>query len=172
MEITRDDDEALGPWTKRLADFVNQAHLNKVPIEFYYLDKRNQLVPQRFYRFELDEGMLIGGKKMGEYKLSQIVTCRQMTEGLDYGVYVIELNGQPNHVYVGESSYSPRQRMARHLAKLSDSAQVFKRGATGKLRPDLFKGYPRYSSQVSSKLAEAKLAAQLRKQGFKVEGGH
>lgn len=172
MEITRLDEEPVGEWVRRLADFVNRAHLDHAAIEFYYLDKRNVLVPQRFYRFELDEGVIIGGKKMGTYKLLQIYTCRQIIEHLTYGVYVIELNGDPKHVYVGESSYAPRQRMARHLAKLSDSAKVFKRGATGKLRPDLFKNYPRYSSQISSKLAEAKLAAELRRQGFKVEGGH
>lgn len=91
-----------------------------------------------------------------------------------YGVYVIELNNDPNHVYVGQSSYPPEQRLQQHLTGsiVRHAAKVFRRGATGRLRPDLYSYLERLKTSREALKMEALLAQDLREEGFKVEGGH
>ena len=91
-----------------------------------------------------------------------------------YGVYVIEINNDPKHVYVGQSSKTPEERLKQHMAGDYEhkSARVFKRGAKGKLRPDLYAYLERFATQAEAEEMEWLLARDLREEGFKVEGGH
>src|SRR4051794_6930892 len=82
-----------------------------------------------------------------------------------YGVYVIEIDGHPKQVYVGHSAHSPEARLAQHLARGRLAAKVFKRGATGKLRPDLYQHIKRFSSRPAAEQAERALASELRAAG-------
>ncbi len=69
-----------------------------------------------------------------------------------YGIYVIELDGDPSHVYVGQSAHSPEHRLAQHLTGSTENfaAKVFRKGATGKLRPDLFPDSPRFDNRTDA----------------------
>lgn len=88
-----------------------------------------------------------------------------------YGLYVIEINDDPNWVYVGYSWWPPDERLRQHLSG-ENAAWVFKRGNTGRLRPDLYEHLARYSTRKEAELAEVALAKELRERGFMVDGGH
>jgi len=92
----------------------------------------------------------------------------------DYGVYVIEIDGDAKHVYVGQTSHTPDKRLAQHNTGLASNfaAKVFKRGSRGVLRQELYGHIARVSGQAEAEKLEAKLAKELEKKGFKVEGGH
>jgi hypothetical protein len=90
----------------------------------------------------------------------------------DYGVYAIEIGGAPKRVYVGQSWHSPEERLTQHLAGGRGAAKVFKRGATGKLRPALYKHLPRVPTREQAEALEHALAVSLRKRGFVVDEGY
>ena len=87
-----------------------------------------------------------------------------------YGVYVIELSGLENTLYVGQSSLPPTKRLKNHLRGYKASRIVRKHG--GRLRWDLFKHIPRFDSWQEAIEAEAALARELRQRGYDVRGGH
>ena len=89
-----------------------------------------------------------------------------------YGVYAIELDSDPKRVYVGYSAHSPEHRLGQHLAAGYLAAKVFKQGATGRLRPDLYEHLPRRRSQSDAVQAERELAARLREEGYIVDEGY
>ena len=89
-----------------------------------------------------------------------------------YGVYVIQIGDHPKRVYVGYSYHSPEYRLSQHLAKGHLAAKVFKQGATGKLRPELYEHLPRFHSRPRAEQAERELAAQLRTKGYSVDEGY
>jgi hypothetical protein len=88
-----------------------------------------------------------------------------------YGVYVIQIDDDPRWVYVGYSYRSPTERLAEHHSG-HNAAWIFKGGHRGRLRPDLYGALKRLPARREAEVAEAALAAELRKQGFRVEGGH
>ena len=102
----------------------------------------------------------------------------------EFQVYVVELSadvcnrtncvsaqtGKP-HVYVGETKKTPEERLAEHLAGGFTSApSVRKHGV--RLLPDLYMARLRRRTRAASRVAEAKLAEQLRRRGHCVFGGH
>jgi predicted GIY-YIG superfamily endonuclease len=87
-----------------------------------------------------------------------------------WGVYVIQLDDDPLWVYVGQSYHSPEDRFKQHRNGIRSSRIVRRRGR--KLRPELYRHRPRYTSREQALRAEADLAAELRRRGFRVEGGH
>ncbi len=87
-------------------------------------------------------------------------------------LYVIELNGDPKRVYVGYSYHPAEQRLKQHLAGGHLAAKVFKRRATGRLRPDLYEHLPRYPTRQAAEDAERSLADQLRQHGYSVDEGY
>jgi predicted GIY-YIG superfamily endonuclease len=88
-----------------------------------------------------------------------------------YGVYVLQIDDDPDWVYVGYSYRPPEERLAEHMSG-HNAAWVFKRGHRGSLRRDLYRNLPRHRSRIAAIEAEAALAANLRRRGFRVEGGH
>ena len=88
---------------------------------------------------------------------------------------MIELDNNPQWVYVGETGKKDlNERLAQHNSGKAEkyAARVFIRGARGRLRPDLYARYTaRYTKESALKL-EARVAEKLRRQGYKVEGGH
>ncbi len=91
-----------------------------------------------------------------------------------YRVYVIELDNNPFSVYVGETGKADlEERLRQHNSgEKNKAARVFKRGARGTLRPDLYAHYKPRTTRVAVKLLEARVAETLRKKGYTVAGGH
>jgi len=72
-------------------------------------------------------------------------------------------------VYVGLTGQSPAQRLAAHQAGHRASRTVRKHGQ--RLRPDLAGSTKSSRTHDEGKKAEARLAEQLRRQGYTVLGG-
>jgi hypothetical protein len=94
-----------------------------------------------------------------------------------YSVYVIELAdtvgpgaGALPWVYVGQTSATPEERFAQHLAGYKASRWVQHHGV--RLRPDLTCAIPPLRTQAESEAFEAYLAERLRLEGYPVKGGH
>jgi predicted GIY-YIG superfamily endonuclease len=87
-----------------------------------------------------------------------------------WGVYVIEIHGLANTLYVGQSGLPPTKRLKNHLRGYKANPVVHRQG--GHLRWDLFKHIPRFDTWDESLTGEARLAEELRLKGFKVLGGH
>ncbi len=85
-------------------------------------------------------------------------------------VYVIELD-DPRVVYVGETGLPVEERFEKHRIGYKSSKHV-RKASNPMLRPDLYEHLPTYLTSKESRVAEAKLAAKLRKQGYTVRGGH
>jgi hypothetical protein len=88
-----------------------------------------------------------------------------------YRVYVIELGGNPNHVYVGQSYLTAQERLHQHRHGYK-SAPSIKKVKRMKLRPDLYAYLGRFTKRKEAEKMEELLARDLREEGFKVEGGH
>ena len=89
-----------------------------------------------------------------------------------YGVYAIELEGEPGAVYVGHTAKTLDERLAEHNAGGDGAARIFRRGARGsRLREDLHGDLPRYATRNEAKRAERRLANQLKHRGLKVTVG-
>jgi hypothetical protein len=101
-----------------------------------------------------------------------------------FSVYVIELDeavchrtdcasrlsGKP-HVYVGETSQTPEERFAQHLAGGFTSVPAVRNHAV-RLRRRHYRNWGPYATREASLDAEARLAKSLRRRGFCVRGGH
>lgn len=103
---------------------------------------------------------------------------KKVAKKYTYGVYVIELNNDPMHVYVGYTSKLDfSERLKQHNSGNNFykgkkiSARVFRRGARGVLRPDLYRRYYRRSTKEKAQALELKVAHKLERKGYKVEYG-
>ncbi len=90
---------------------------------------------------------------------------------IEFGVYAIELHGQPNAVYVGETCKPFDERLAQHHAGGRLAARVFRHGGRGHLREDLHGHLPRYATRAEARRAERRLANQLKARGWRVHVG-
>ncbi len=159
-------------WRTQVLSFVKA----KKPILISYLfDPANDVVvPQRLYRYDVHADYLSRHRDDFEFGFDLIVSLRRITEARSYGVYIVELDGNPNHLYVGQTWYLPEERLAQHHTGFAafHAARIFKRGVRGRLRPDLYLQLPRVRSQAQAEALEARTAMELRRLGFRVEGGH
>lgn len=85
--------------------------------------------------------------------------------------YVIEIDGDPNHLYVGETNYPPEKRFMQHVYQYN-CARVLKRYDSFELAMHHAAHMPTARTKQESLKLEADLAQQLRDKGYKVEGGH
>lgn len=91
---------------------------------------------------------------------------------IDFGVYVIELEGEPDSVYVGHTAKTFDERLAQHNEAGDLSARIFRRGVRGRrLREDLHGHLPRFATREEAKRQERRLANQLRHRGHNVNVG-
>ncbi len=88
----------------------------------------------------------------------------------EYRCYVIEINGNPKHVYVGQTNYPIEKRFAQHVYKYH-SARVLSRFDIITLREDLYANWPICFNSADSLENEKALFEHLKNRGFKVEGG-
>lgn len=89
-----------------------------------------------------------------------------------YGVYVIELEGEPNAVYVGSTVKPFEERMAQHNEGGRLAARIFRNGArAARLREDIHGKLPRFDERQRARRAERRLANQLAHRGFNVTVG-
>jgi len=86
-------------------------------------------------------------------------------------VYVIEINGDPQHLYVGETNYPVEKRFQQHVHKFNP-ARILLHHDHFEMAMHHAVGWPIQSNKQASLKAEAQLAQDLRDQGFKVAGGH
>lgn len=86
-------------------------------------------------------------------------------------VYVIELDNNPNKVYVGQSIYEPKKRLEQHKAGHNSALKVYK-AKNHKLRPDIYSKIEKIYSIEDARCKEAYLAENLRNKGYTVFGGH
>jgi hypothetical protein len=169
-EITRITENDIH-WNAKVAAYVSSGR----PILIDYIfDPPDQIVPQRLYRYDVFKDYLSRHRDDFEFGFDLIARIQLITGKRSYGVYVVELDDNPNHVYVGQSWYEPEERLAQHDTGFAafHAARPFKAGARGKLRRDLIRQIPRYKLQNEAEAMEAKVAIQLKKLGFRVEGGH
>lgn len=89
----------------------------------------------------------------------------------DYCVYVIQIDDDPMHVYVGQTYLSPEERLEQHRIGYK-SAPSLRNANTLTLRPDIYQQIPRLDTRDIALEVEARLADNLRKIGFTVAGGH
>ncbi|HSX00958.1 MAG TPA: hypothetical protein VLF67_01835 [Candidatus Saccharimonas sp.] len=141
----------------------------------YLFEPPATTVPQRLYRYDVFDDYLSRHRDDFEFGYDLITRAEIISARRTFGVYVIEIGGNANHLYVGQSWYSPEERLRQHLTGYAafHAAKPFKhKNVTGKLRPDIYTQLPRYRTQAEAEKAEAWTALQLRKAGFRVEGGH
>jgi hypothetical protein len=168
--------ESDAQWQAKLAAFAKAAAKARrgILIDYVY-EPPSLIVPQRLYRYDVFDDYLSRHRDDFEFGFDLITAARTIDGRRTYGLYVIEINGNSNHVYVGQTWYLPEERLAQHLTGYAvfHAARPFKRpGTTGRLRPDLYSHLPRYGNQRDSEAMEAQLARELKYAGFRVEGGH
>lgn len=174
MAVTRTT-ETGAQWQTALGTFIRAAHRAKKPLLIDYLfEPPDHIVPQRLYRYDVFEDYLSRHRDDFEFGFDLITHAEHITGPRTYGVYVVELDGNANHVYVGQTWYEPHERLAQHNTGYAafHAARPFKRGARGHLRPDLYAHLPRFRSQAQAEALEASWAMELKKAGYRVEGGH
>lgn len=173
VDLVRDQ-QTDDAWRQAVYDFVRacQARHQALLVEYLYEDPLS--VPQRLYRYDVFEDYLVRLRDDFEFGYDLITHVSRITRRRTYGVYVIELDGNHNHLYVGQTWYSPEERLRQHLTGYAvfHAARPFKKGAIGKLRPDLYEHIPRYPSQPQAEAKEASWAMELKRAGYRVEGGH
>jgi hypothetical protein len=162
-------------WASALSAFIKAAQKSRrgILIDYVY-EPPSQIVPQRLYRYDVFDDYVSRHRDDFEFGFDLITAIRTISSARTYGVYVVQLDHHPNYVYVGQTWYSPDERLAQHNTGLAvfHAAKPFKRGMRGILRPDLYEHLPRVKSQAQSETLEAVTALNLRKAGFRVEGGH
>jgi hypothetical protein len=89
----------------------------------------------------------------------------------DYCVYVIQIDDDPMHVYVGQTYLTPEERLVQHCTGYK-SARSLRNANTLTLRPDIYGQLPRLKSREQALEVESRLADNLRRIGFEVAGGH
>jgi hypothetical protein len=88
-----------------------------------------------------------------------------------WSVYVIEIGGDPMHVYVGETNYPIEKRLQQHVYRFNPSRYLLKEDVFC-LAEKLCERLPSFRTKTQSLDAEANMAQELRFQGYRVEGGH
>lgn len=86
-------------------------------------------------------------------------------------VYVIQIDGNPKHLYVGETNYPVEKRFQQHIYEFNPARQLLRYDHL-ELAMHHATHLPRLTNKPASLRAEAQLAQQLKNQGFKVAGGH
>lgn len=86
-------------------------------------------------------------------------------------VYVIEIDGDENHLYVGETNYPVEKRFQQHVYKFNPARVLLKYDVFDLALHHVKNWSPLRTKQESLK-AEQQLAIALRDQGYEVEGGH
>jgi hypothetical protein len=175
QSVTRSSqsDEA---WRAEVSRFVSDArqHLRPLLIDYLFDPDTGELVPQRLYRYHVYDDYLARDRDDFEFGFDLIARAEHIVKPRTYGVYIVELDGNKNHLYVGQTWYEPHERLAQHNTGFAafHAARPFKRGARGTLRPDLYAHLPRFRQQPQAEQLEAQVARELTRQGFRVEGGH
>jgi hypothetical protein len=167
------DDDAQ--WERDLYAFMQRSLKSRQGVMIDYIYEPGRTVPQRLYRYEVQPDYVLRSRDEFEFGYVLITGARMITPRRTYGVYVIEINANPNHVYVGQSWYLPEERLQQHLTGYAvfHAAKPFKRrGTTGRLRPDLYAHIPRFATQPEAEAMEAHWAMELKRAGYRVEGGH
>jgi hypothetical protein len=167
--------ETDAEWHAKMRSIAQTALRSKRGLLIDYAFEPNHLVPQRLYRYDVFDDYLSRHRDDFEFGFDLIAAARLIDGRRTYGCYVIEIGGNSNHVYVGQTWYTPEERLQQHLTGYAvfHAAKPFKRGGvSGRLRPDLYGHLPRYPNQSQSEAMESRLAMELRKAGFRVEGGH
>jgi len=163
-------------WRAELAGFIRTAARSLRPILLDYLfdPETGEPVPQRLYRYHVYDDSLPRDRDDFEFGFDLITRAEHITKPRSYGVYIVELDNNKNHLYVGQTWYEPHERLAQHNTGFAafHAARPFKRGARGTLRPDLYAHLPRFRNQAAAEVLEAQVARELVRQGFRVEGGH
>jgi hypothetical protein len=163
-------------WLSEFATFIRAAHKANKPILIDYLfdPEHDIIVPQRLYRYHIYDDYLARDRDDFEFGYDLITRAEHITKARTFGVYIIELDGNPNYLYVGQTWYDPAERLAQHNTGFAafHAARPFKRGSRGRLRPDLYAHLPRFKSQPGAEALEARTAMELKRAGFRVEGGH
>lgn len=163
--------ETASQWQAQVAAFLQTTP----PVLIDYLfEPPDQIVPQRLYRYDVYPDYLSRHRDDFEFGFDLIIGLSRLSGPRTYGVYVIELDRNPNHLYVGQTWYQPEERLAQHNTGLAvfHAARPFKAGARGTLRRELIAQLPRYRTQAQAEAMEVTVARQLTKLGFRVEGGH
>jgi hypothetical protein len=172
LRLAQSDDA----WRHELHAFITAAQKRHqgLLIDYAFDPDTNHIVPQRLYRYDLFPDYVSRHRDDFEFGFDLITAAETISGRRTFGVYVIELDGNSNHVYVGQTWYHPDERLAQHNTGYAafHAARPFKRGARGTLRPDLYQHIPRVPTQAEAEALEAATALALRKQGFRVEGGH
>lgn len=88
-----------------------------------------------------------------------------------WSLYVIEIGGDPMHVYVGETNYPIEKRLQQHVYRFNPSRYLLKEDVFC-LAEKLCERLPCFRTKTQSLEAEADIAQALRYQGYRVEGGH
>ncbi|MDF2461060.1 MAG: hypothetical protein K0S68_463 [Candidatus Saccharibacteria bacterium] len=162
-------------WEADLYAFMRASQGSRKGVIIDYIYEPGRTVPQRLYRYEVYPDYVMRVRDQFEFGYELVTGARMIEPRRTYGVYVIEINGNSNHVYVGQSWYLPEERLQQHLTGYAvfHAAKPFKRrGTTGRLRPDLYAHLPRYGSQAQAEAMESRWAMELRRAGYRVEGGH
>lgn len=88
-----------------------------------------------------------------------------------YCVYVLEIDGDPYNVYVGQTYLTPEERLEQHQNGIH-SARSIRNAVKLQLRPDLYENIPRLKTREAALQAEYEIAKKLKDLGYIVEGGH
>lgn len=88
-----------------------------------------------------------------------------------WSLYIIELDGDPRHLYIGQTNYPIQKRFQQHIYKFNPARTLLKTD-NFRLAEELCTGLPIYKTQSEALEAEAQLADEYRKKGYQVEGGH
>src|ERR1044072_3882594 len=103
-------------WQAVLGAFLKPAHRNRRGVLIdYVFEPPDHIVPQRLYRYDVHTDYISRHRDDFEFRFDLITGARVLTGSLTYRVYVIEINHNPNHVYVGQTWYEPEERLAQHL---------------------------------------------------------
>jgi hypothetical protein len=162
-------------WQAALHGFIKSAQRagSGVLIDYVY-EPPNLIVPQRLYRYDVYPDYVSRHRDDFEFGFDLITAVRTVSAARSYGVYVVELSDSSNHLYVGQTWYTPDERLAQHNTGLAvfHAARPFKHGLRGVLRPELYVRLARTRSQPQAEALEAKTARDLRAQNYRVDGGH
>lgn len=92
-------------------------------------------------------------------------------ETYTYCVYVMEIDGDPYCVYVGQTYLTPEERLKQHQDGYK-SAPSLRNAVKLELRPDLYADIPRMKTRKEAEEMEYSVAKKLKDYGYIVEGGH
>ncbi len=88
-----------------------------------------------------------------------------------YCIYVLEIDGDPYNVYVGQTYLKPEERLKQHKEG-THSAPCLRSAMQLELRPDLYEHIPHLKTRQEALDMEYRHAVKLKDLGYIVEGGH